>query len=140
MIQHEDLEPLCSAIRCHCCAVSKHCGSILGAHLQAGDSLLHVSCSVLAEVDQADVAKLVAVMVHGCGVDWAQLKLLPLQLHLHTHDANQFCIRQEITAAIKHTLLPMQILSDRQLRTKPLSAPPGLMVSCTCDGECTLEE
>lgn len=38
------------------------------AHLELGDSLLHVIGGMLAEVDEADVAQLVAVMLHGCGV------------------------------------------------------------------------
>ncbi len=52
------------------------------AYLQASDCLFHVRCCVLAEIDEADVAQLVAVVIHGRGVDRAQLQLLPLQPHL----------------------------------------------------------
>ena len=44
--------------------------------------VLHIQRSVLAEVDQADVAQLVPVVGHSGGVHRAQLQLLPLQIDL----------------------------------------------------------
>ena len=53
-----------------------------GADLELCDGLLHVGGSVLAEIDEADVAQLVPIVHHGRGVHRRQLQLLPLQPHL----------------------------------------------------------
>lgn len=52
-------------------------------YLQICNGMSHLWGSLLAEVDQADVACHMVPMLHGCAKDRVQFQLLTLQLHLH---------------------------------------------------------
>lgn len=51
-------------------------------YLQVCNGMPHLRGSLLAEVDQADVACHMVPMLHGCAKDRIQFQLLTLQLHL----------------------------------------------------------